>query len=65
MTRAEEMVVSHGRTLEGFDHEGCAGTRRALRARTRAPAHRLINLGVIHGDSRLCVESVTEDNSGE
>ncbi|HEX2244308.1 MAG TPA: hypothetical protein VHK27_13870 [Gammaproteobacteria bacterium] len=37
MTRAEEMIVSHGRTLEGFDHEGLAGTRRGLR---RAPVRR-------------------------
>jgi hypothetical protein len=27
MLGAVEMIVSHGRTLEGFDHEGRAGTR--------------------------------------
>jgi hypothetical protein len=39
MARAEEMIVSHGRTPEDFDHEGRAGIgiRLGLRARTRAP----------------------------
>jgi membrane-bound serine protease (ClpP class) len=67
MARAEEMIGSHGRALEDFDHEGRVRVHsETWNAHTRTPLRQGQPVRVLSLDGlTLTVEPITEDNSGE